>query len=187
MVLFVEQIKNRNMTLNEWIVFGRVGTSSKTMWAVVTGTLNAENIKKFRVEIPYDRDDFSRCYTLWKECKLTDADLQKIKEICPIWKPFIDNWHELVRRYESNEQMYEYISKLVEQIKTSLDESQPSCLGGVSFSIFDKVYMDSPFGIYTGEIKSINENKMTIESYSPTGRGSMLAEYDIEGTEWKKY
>jgi hypothetical protein len=57
----------------------------------------------------------------------------------------------------------------------------------VSFSIFDKVYMDSSFGIYTGEIKSINEGKMTIESHSPTGRGSMLAEYDIEGTEWQKY
>jgi len=57
----------------------------------------------------------------------------------------------------------------------------------VSFSIFDKVYMDSPFGRYTGEIKSINDGKMTIESHSPTGRGLMLAEYDIEGTEWRKY
>ena len=57
----------------------------------------------------------------------------------------------------------------------------------VSFSIFDKVYMDSPFGIYTGEVKSINEEKMTIESHSPTGQGSMWSEYDIKGTEWKKY
>jgi len=65
--------------------------------------------------------------------------------------------------------------------------NQPSFLGAVSFSIFDKVYMDSPFGRYTGEIKSINESKMTIESHSSTGRGSMLAEYDIECTEWKKY
>jgi hypothetical protein len=73
-------------------------------------------------------------------------------------------------------------------VKTSLDpQNQPSCLGAVSFSIFDKVYMDSPFGRYTGEIKSINESKMTIESHSSTGRGSMLAEYDIECTEWKKY
>ena len=103
------------MTLNEWIVFGDVGMSSKTMWAVVTGTLNVENIKKFRVEIPYDKDDFSRCYTLWKECGLSDSDLIKIKETCPIWKPFIDNWHELVRLYETNEKMYEYMSELVEQ------------------------------------------------------------------------
>ena len=41
--------------------------------------------------------------------------MRKIKELCPIWTPFIDNWYELVRRYESNEKMYEYISELVEQ------------------------------------------------------------------------
>lgn len=103
------------MTLNEWIVFGHVGMSSKTMWAVVSNTLNTENVKKFRVEIPYDKDDFSRCYTLWKECNLSDTDLRKIKELCPIWTPFIDNWYELVRRYESNDEMYEYMSELVEQ------------------------------------------------------------------------
>ena len=71
----------------------------------------------------------------------------------------------------------------------NLDNTQNPQLniGAVSFSIFDKVYMDSPFGRYTGEIKSINDGKMTIKSHSPTGRGSMLAEYDIEGTEWQKY
>jgi len=103
------------MTLNEWIIFGEVGMSSKTMWAIVSDILNAENIKNFRVEIPYDKGDFSRCYKLWKECELLDSDLMKIKETCPIWKPFIDNWYELVRLYETNEKMYEYMSELVEQ------------------------------------------------------------------------
>ena len=103
------------MTLNEWIVFGHVGMSSKTMWAVVSNTLTHENIKNFRVEIPYDKDDFSRCYLFWKECNLSDTDLRKIKETCPIWKPFIDNWYELVRLYETNEKMYDYMSELVEQ------------------------------------------------------------------------
>lgn len=102
------------MTLNEWIAFGEVGMSSKTMWAVVTKTLTPENIKRFRVEIPYDKDDFSRCYKLWEDCNLSDEDLNRIKVMCPIWKPFIDNWHELVRLYENNEPMYEYISTLVD-------------------------------------------------------------------------
>ena len=65
--------------------------------------------------MPYDKDDFSRCYTLWKECRLSYTDLSKIKELCPIWTPFIDNWYELVSRYENNEKMYEYMSELVEQ------------------------------------------------------------------------
>ena len=38
------------MTLNEWIVFGQVGMSSKTMFAVVSNTLNAENIKNFELK-----------------------------------------------------------------------------------------------------------------------------------------
>ena len=103
------------MTLNEWIAFEHVGMSSKTMWAVVSGTLNSENIKNFRVEVPYDKDDFSRCYKLWKKCNLSDEDLRKIKEMCPIWEPFINNWYELVRRYENDEPMYEYMKPLVEQ------------------------------------------------------------------------
>jgi len=103
------------MTLNEWICFEHVGMSSKTMWAVVTDTLNENNIKKFRVEIPYDKGDFSRCYTLWKECQLDKFDLDKIKIICPIWQPFIDNWNELIKRYESDEPMYKFIQELVEK------------------------------------------------------------------------
>lgn len=72
--------------------------------------------------------------------------------------------------------------------KTSLEnEIQPSCLGAVSFSIFDKVYMDSPFGRYTGIVKDVKDGKMTIESHSPTGNGTMWADYDIEGTDWQKY
>mgnify|MGYP003403689429 CR=1 FL=1 len=60
-------------------------------------------------------------------------------------------------------------------------------IGAVSFSIFDKVYMDSPFGRYIGIVKDVKEGKMTIESHSPTGNGTMWADYDIEGTEWQKY
>lgn len=107
------------MTLNEWIVFSHVGMSSKTMWAIVTDTLTKENVKQFRVEIPYDKDDFGRCYTLWKECQLETIDLNKIKNLCPIWTPFIDNWPELVRRYEMNEPMYQFIQELVEKGRLS--------------------------------------------------------------------
>jgi hypothetical protein len=57
----------------------------------------------------------------------------------------------------------------------------------IIFNVFDKVYMNSPFGVYTGEVKSINDGKMTIESHSPTGNGSMWADYDIKGTDWRKY
>ena len=66
-------------------------------------------------------------------------------------------------------------------------DTTQSGIGTVSFSVFDKVYMDSPFGRYTGIVKDVKDGKMTIESHSPTGNGTMWADYDIEGTDWKKY
>lgn len=47
--------------------------------------------------------------------------------------------------------------------------------------------MDSPFGRYTGEVKAVTEDKVTIESNSPTGKGTMWADYDILGIDWQKY
>ena len=57
----------------------------------------------------------------------------------------------------------------------------------VSFSLFDKVYMDSPFGRYTGVVKGVEEGKVTIESHSPNGKGMMLADYDLNNNDWQKY
>lgn len=75
----------------------------------------------------------------------------------------------------------------MEQQNLNNPQAANSDLGAVNFSVFDKVYMDSPFGRYTGIVKDVKDGKMTIESHSPTGNGTMLADYDIEGTEWKKY
>ena len=60
-------------------------------------------------------------------------------------------------------------------------------LTNVSFSLFDKVYMDSPFGRYTGVVKGVEEGKVTIESHSPNGKGMMLADYDLTNNDWQKY
>jgi hypothetical protein len=57
----------------------------------------------------------------------------------------------------------------------------------VSFSLFDKVYMDSPFGIYTGVVKGVEESRVIIESHSPNGKGMMLADYDLSNNDWQKY
>ena len=57
----------------------------------------------------------------------------------------------------------------------------------VSFSLFDKVYMDSPFGRYTGVVKGVEESKVIIESHSPMGNGTMLADYDLSNNDWQKY
>jgi hypothetical protein len=103
------------VTLNEWIVQGEVGISSKTMWAAL------QNIE-YNGNKPYDPDDFSRCFKFYMLCRLTKDDLEKIAIKLPYWKPYIDNWEELSRMYSLNvvnnwktsEEigMYEFMSKL---------------------------------------------------------------------------
>lgn len=57
----------------------------------------------------------------------------------------------------------------------------------LTFNISDRVYMNSPFGIYTGIVRNVKDGKIIVESMSPTGTSTLWATYDIEGTEWKKY
>jgi len=86
------------MNLDEWIINGETGVSSKTMWACLKNI----KINKDFGSIPYDADDFSRCYKFIKECNLTFPELYIISEKLPYWKPFIENWQVLVDMYESN-------------------------------------------------------------------------------------
>ena len=77
----------------EWIGCHTVGISSRTMWCAIMGV-------KFReADTPRDADDFSRCYDLYKFCELTPADLQKVANIYPYWRPIIDQWDELCEMY----------------------------------------------------------------------------------------
>lgn len=58
----------------------------------------------------------------------------------------------------------------------------------VTFNIGERVYMDSQLGRYTGYVKQVDSTTVTIESFSPGGRGnSMIATYDIKGIKWRKY
>ena len=68
-----------------------------------------------------------------------------------------------------------------------LEQNEQCDIHVVSFSLFDKVYMDSPFGIYTGVVKGVEESRVMIESHSPNGKGMMLADYDLSNNDWQKY
>ena len=77
----------------EWSVCNTVGISSITMWCAIMG------VKCYKADVPYDVDDFSRCYDLYKFSELTPADLQKVANIYPYWRPIIDQWDELCEIY----------------------------------------------------------------------------------------
>tara|TARA_R100000541_G_scaffold11658_1_gene19827 strand:+ start:265 stop:498 length:234 start_codon:yes stop_codon:yes gene_type:complete len=69
----------------------------------------------------------------------------------------------------------------------NVDKQKQCDIHVVGFSLFDKVYMDSPFGRYTGVVKGVEASKVIIESHSPNGKGMMLADYEIDNNDWQKY
>lgn len=95
----------------EWIGCHSVGISSRTMWCAIMG------VKCREADTPRDADDFSRCYDLYRFCELTQADLQKVANIYPYWRPIIDQWDELCEIYLAKD----YV-ELDERLNAMFDE-----------------------------------------------------------------
>lgn len=114
-----DQSKDIEEKANWWITNGRVGMSSKTMWSCFMG------VKDFKVNHPYDPDDFSRCYKLleavpeWKSPQY----MQRLKRLSTAWSNLVDNWDKLTEMYELNVKnewknskeigMYQLMDKLI--------------------------------------------------------------------------
>lgn len=115
------------MTLDEWVIHGETGISSKTMWAAVKGVVKTPKDYNSYLQVsgwgkqyyyksfstPSDRDDFNRCYKLYKQCNLTKEDLNKVCKAFPKWKGIIENWDELCRLHENNLPFYEFLQSLI--------------------------------------------------------------------------
>lgn len=112
------------MNLDEWIIKGEVGTSSKTIWVVMKGIETIERkLNSFEgYDIPYDPDDFKRCYYLVSECDLKSR-LNEVVRIFPAWKPYIDNWDKLESmiieqlKIRKPNGMYEFMRELEKKSK----------------------------------------------------------------------
>lgn len=105
--------------MTEWIATHHVGTSSKTMWAGLMG-VNADPTEVFlSFDIPYDSDDFSRCYDLVKFCEVTHEDFKKILQRFPWYAPIIRNWDQLAAMYEAkdHEGVYSLLKELREETR----------------------------------------------------------------------
>jgi hypothetical protein len=77
-----------------WLQTARVGTSSETIYR----TLMGESLQ--RADIPYDPDDFSRCYELLRRVPSFRRRLPEVATAYPKWKPFVEAWDELTKLYE---------------------------------------------------------------------------------------
>lgn len=85
----------------EWIGTRHVGVSSRTMWCALMGVARDGDSCYAGFDVPYDWDDFSRCYDLVEYGEVTKEELQKVVEAFPFYKPIIDRWDELVEAYLS--------------------------------------------------------------------------------------
>jgi len=96
-----------------WISNGEVGLSSKTMWNCFMGNTD------FRINHPYDPDDFSRCYKLLEAIPEWKNQLHKLIPLSEEWKNLVDNWDKLTEFYEDmlvvkkGNGMYEFMKTLI--------------------------------------------------------------------------
>ena len=87
------------MKPEQWIVNGEVGTSSRTIWAVMMGAVTDKDV--FGVYgVPHDPDDFRRCYLLLEAIPEWRGQLSEVEKIFPMWIGFVREWDKLTEMYE---------------------------------------------------------------------------------------
>lgn len=122
---------------------GDTGVSSRTIYAVMTMTGQADGAKagsptglaalhKVGADIPYDADDFGRCYRLLKRHPAWVARLGEVADRFPEWKPLVESWAELTALWELESptgyapKLDARLSRLTRSAATSLEVTKPA-------------------------------------------------------------
>lgn len=81
----------------EWVLGDDTGLSSKTIFAVMTGTELRGGV--FGPEIPHDPSDLGRCLRLLARFPEWKPRLQEVADKYPRWQPFVREWRALADLY----------------------------------------------------------------------------------------
>ena len=96
----------------EWIATHHTGLSSIAMWSALMVRKRA----RIWFGIPYDADDFSRCYDLVNFCEIsTDEDFPKIIQVLPWYAPILHKWSDIAKMYEKGD--YESVSDILYSLR----------------------------------------------------------------------
>jgi len=102
----------------KWVNGQDTGTSSKTMFAALSGSeTGPQKLNGFAGrDIPKDMDDFGRCYRLILAVPEWAERLRKVSGVVPAWHPFIREWKVLECLYLSRaKNTYPFFEKLGEE------------------------------------------------------------------------
>lgn len=84
--------------LLDWLASGDTGMSSKTIAKCAIGRKPDHDWS-----IPYDSDDFSRCYRLLQLIPELRGVLPVLAQKFPMWAPLVAEWDELTAMYEQDQ------------------------------------------------------------------------------------
>ena len=83
-----------------WVTSGDTGSSSLTIWSVMMGRrVGQAHGERFWPDVPYDPDDFGRCYRLLKKMPTWRERLPEVAERYPKWKALVEHWDEIEQLY----------------------------------------------------------------------------------------
>jgi hypothetical protein len=82
---------NEQQRANLWIVKGNVGSSSKCIWAHMTGTITSGGEDRY----PRDLSDFNRCLLLLEAVPEWKARIHGMGAHGPAWDRLASNWDRL--------------------------------------------------------------------------------------------
>lgn len=81
-----------------WIKLGEQGSSSLSIFRAIGGPVGPA-ARDGGGSIPWDPDDFRRCYQLLELIPEWKSELTKVSDLFPHWKPYVDRWPEMESLY----------------------------------------------------------------------------------------
>lgn len=111
------------MKPEQWIVSGEIGTSSKTIWAVMMDAVLSSRKDSWDYDVPHDPDDFKRCWKLLILFPKWKTRLSEVASQFPAWVGFVREWDKLTVMYEEglvednhfSKEMYDFMQKLEDE------------------------------------------------------------------------
>lgn len=104
----------------DWLKSGDTGMSSKTIYFV----LHPNSTHVEWPSVPYDPDDFGRCYRLLQKFPEWAARLSEVAVRYPEWTPMVREWAKMTALYERDlptgmcKELYDLMTELVKEARS---------------------------------------------------------------------